>query len=296
MSEYTLVSTIEVDENDPNRTFRVIKPGHLYVGFCGYLWQVIRAMFKYPNDQYYIYIGNPSGGPNVWDFYFKQPHVEVPPHPSLVKSEVGIIFDEESEFVDVYPCMKRLSDEERMARRRKFGEITKKYFVLKPEVQAKVDEFKQKHFDGKKVFGFHVRGTDHPDKKDISDSFPKLDAMLEKYDTMYASTDEAEIMRALQERYQGRMISYPSNTRSDSCDFQMPRTESSEHTHAFRYNALINWTRENSGYQIGEDIIVETYLMASTNFLLAACNSNVNYFVRAVNAELPYEIIYTPEL
>lgn len=292
MSEYTLVSSA----GNTQGIYRIIRPAHHFVGFCGYLWQVIRAIHKYPNDKYYITIGNPNGGPNVWDFYFQQPHTNVYPQPNEIISEVGLLFDESSEFVDVYPCMLKLTPEERQTRRREFANITNTYFKLQPEVYNKISSFTNEHFLGKKVFGFHCRGTDHPDKKDISESFPEIDAKLNEYDLMFASSDEKDIMTALKARYGNKMVSYDSGTRSDLCDFQMPRSDSTEPTHAFRYNALINWTKENKGYQIGEDIIIETHLLASTDFLLCACNSNVNYFVRALNAELPYKIIFVPKL
>lgn len=292
MSEYTLVSSVV---SQPKQgTYYAIRPSHYYVGFCGYLWQVIRAIYKYPEAKYNIYIGNPNGGPNVWEFYFQQPFS--PSKDDSPIAEVGLLFDEDSEFVDVYPCMKSLSDSQKKARWDKFGNITARYFHLLPEVGGKVEAFRAAYFDKKKVFAFHCRGTDHPDRKDISESFPVIDATFENYDLMYASSDEKDIMVALKARYGNRMVAYDSTTRSDKCDFQMTRSEDTTPTHAFRYNAIINWSKENTGYQIGEDIIVETHLMSSADFLLCACNSNVNYFVRALNSNLPYKIIYTPEL
>ena len=292
MSEYTLVSSVV---SQPKKgTYYVIKPSHNYVGFCGYLWQVIRAIYKYPGSRYNIYIGNPNGGPNVWEFYFQQPFI--PSESDSPIAEVGLLFDENSEFVDLYPSMLALSAAEKKVRWDKFGNITTRYFHLLPEIHEKIEAFRSIHFDKKKVFAFHCRGTDHPDKKDISESFPEIDAKLNEYDIMYASSDEKVIMDSLKARYGNKMVSYDSSTRSDPCDFQMTRSENIAPTHAFRYNAIINWSRENNGYQIGEDIIAETHLMACTDFLLCACNSNVNYFVRALNSNLPYKIIYTPIL
>lgn len=296
MSEYTLVSSITDDPN--KKIYRMIKPSHPYVGFCGYLWQVIRAIHKYPNDKYYIYVGNSAvqNSPNVWDFYFKQPHTDTPPKSEEIISEVGILFDESSEFVNSYPCMKKMPPEERQQRREELSNIVTKYFHLLPEIQGKIDAFKASHFTGKKIMGLHCRATDHPDKRDISYSFPEIDILIDKYDITFASSDENFIMDTLRKRYANKIVFYESTTRSDPGDFQMPRTENSEPTHAFRYNALINWSKENSGYKIGEDTIVETYLLASTNFLLCTCASNVNYFIRVVNGKLPYHVIYAPDL
>lgn len=296
MSEYQLISSMKYAGNKGTATYRLIKPAHPYIGFCGYLWQVIRAIHKYPNEKYYIYIGNPNGGENVWDFYFKQPHTDSHPSPSDIISEVGLLFDESSEFVDLYPCMQRLSKEEKDARKQQFGLITKSYFNLLPELQAELDLFKNTYFGGKQVLGFHFRGTDHPDSKDVANSFSEIDSLLDNYDLLFTTSDEAEVLNKLKSRYGKKLLSYDSTTRSNPCDFQMTRSPDTENTHAFRYNALVNWSKNNSGYKIGKDIIMETHLLASTNFLLCASNSNVNYFVRALNANLPYKIIYTPAL
>jgi hypothetical protein len=300
MSEYTLISSITDTPANTSKDgiYRIIRPSIPFIGFCGYLWQVIRAIYKYPNDKYYIFIGNSSNNnaPNVWEFYFQQPHISTFPPQSEIISEVGILFDESSEFVDLYPCMQKMTTEEIQNRRNEFFSIIQKYFKLLPNLQEKLNNFKEKHFKGKSILGLHYRGTDHPDKPELSTIFPELDLLSKKYDMIFCSSDEFEIIEKLKNRYKNKIITYDSTTRSIFCDFQMPRTDSSEPTHAFKYNTLINWSKENSGYQIGEDIIMEVYLLSSVDFLLCGCNSNVNYFIRAINSHLPYKIIYTPTI
>jgi hypothetical protein len=298
MSEYELVTSIANNIGNSLGKYRVLKPEREHVGFCGYLWQCIRGIFKYPDDQYYMYIGNPNikNSANIWDFYFKQPHTnEYPPNDEII-SKVGIIFDVDSEFVDAYPHMKSLSPSILAERKQRFGQIVKDNFQLLPHIQEKLDQFKLDHFSDKKVFGFHYRGTDHPDRKDITDSFPEIDVQLETHDLMFACSDERDIILALKSRYGDRMITYDESTsRVAPCDF-FARSLSTETVSSFRFNALINWEKDNPGYKIGEDLIMETYLLASTEFLLCSCNSNVNYFIRVVNTEMPYKVIFTPNL
>ena len=292
MIEYTLIPP--KPEINNNGSYYLIKPSHPFVGFCGYLWQVIRAIHKYPNKQYYIHIGpkDIQKSENVWDFYFKQPHINTPPNQNEIISEVGILFDESSEFVDLYPCMQQMSETQRLQRKKEFGDITKKYFQLTTELQNNVDDFINNNFKGKKVLGFHHRGTDHPHRRATHDNFSYIDNKLEECDIIFVTTDETNVINELKNRYGNRLITYDSTTRSDPCNFQMSRTESDEYTHAFRYNALINWSKNNMGYKIGLDIIMETVLLSSTDFLLCSCNSNVNYFIRALNPTLPYKVIY----
>jgi hypothetical protein len=295
MSEYTLISSVSKLNYGK---YYLIKPAHPYIGFCGYLWQVIRAIHKYPNQQYYVHIGTPNiwKSENIWDFYFKQPHTDTPPNQDEIIMEVGLLFDESSEFVDLYPSMQAMTIEQKLQRRTEFGSITGKYFHLRDELQAEVDAFINTHFKGKKILGFHHRGTDHPHGRTASDSFLHIDEKLEEYDAIFVTTDEIAIINELEKRYGNKLIRYNSTTRSPKCDFQMERSPSDQPTHAFRYNALINWSKKNNGYTVGLDVIMETKLLSSTDFLLCNCNSNVNYFIRAWNSNLPYKIIYTPPL
>lgn len=295
MSQYTLISSIAAEPQSANRVYRVLKPTINYVGFIGYFWQVIRGIYKYPNDKYYILLGEKDSH-NVWDFYFEQPHIKTYPLSEEIISTVGAIMEDDSEFVDLYPSMQKMTPEERNARRQKFGSIIKTFFVMNPELKNKFNSFRDEHFKGKKILGYHHRGTDHPDQQDVTKMFPIIDDYLKNYDILFAASDESEVITKIKNYYGKNVILYPSTTRSDPCDFQMPRTQDQTYTHAFRYNSIINWSRENMGYKIGEDAIMETYLLASTDFLLMACNSNVNYFIRAINPNLPYKVHYTPQL
>ena len=99
MSEYQLTSSVKYENT--TGIYRIIKPEIPFVGLCGYWWQVLRAIYKYPNDKYYIFVGNPNGGENVWDFYYKQPHINICPQLNEILAETGIIFDEDMTLIHI---------------------------------------------------------------------------------------------------------------------------------------------------------------------------------------------------
>jgi hypothetical protein len=134
-----------------------------YCGMCGYLWQTIRAIYHNPNKLYYIDFSTSiykTKNENVWDYFFEQPHTTNKPLPDQIEKKVGIIFDQESEFV--WRNIQPNTIEEIQKRRHAFSEIIKKYMVLKPDIQNKIDNFVNKNFKNKKILGVHFRGTDHP--------------------------------------------------------------------------------------------------------------------------------------
>jgi hypothetical protein len=287
MNEYTLISSLH-----NQGTYYFIKPELVGIGLTGYFMQVVRAIFKFPDQKYYIYIGPPTGGENVWDFYFKQPNPEINPNKDQKIADVGIIFDEESEFVEIYPCMKKLTSDQIKDRWRKFNGITKKYFVLHEPLQAKINEFKANHFAGKKVMGLHYRGADAFTRVSgdapphVTTLFERIDKELEGFDAVFVCTDDTETFGLLTSRYGSKVIHYEITTRSnvDHGNYPMSR------------DALSSWTRNNEGYKIGEDLVMETHLLASTDLLLCGCFGNVNAFVRALNPELPAKIMFVPTI
>lgn len=288
MSEYTLVSSIS---NTKYGTHYRIQPEIPKIGLAGYCWQVIRAIFKYPDQKYYIYIGNPQGGENVWDFYFTQPNPEINQYDPYI-AKVGILFDEESEFVDFYPCMKILTPEQISNRWKQFNSIIQKYFVLHAELAIKIQDFKLKHFDGKRIMGLHYRGGDAFARVDgqsppsVTTAFDAIEEEMKNYDVLFICTDDSSIATSLISKFGSKVIQYHNTTRSviDKDNFPMSR------------DALINWSKTNNGYKIGEDLLMEVYLMASTNFLLCGSDSNVNYLVRAINPNLPTKILFKPSI
>lgn len=249
-------------------------------GMCGYIWQTIRAIYHNPNKKYYIDFKNSIykvGNENVWDLFFKQPHVNTRPSLDLVEKTVGIIFDQESEFVaaNIIPN----TPEETQRRRNVFSEIIRNYIHLNEETQEKVDLFVKTHFYGKKVLGVHFRGTDHPLKNRMCNYMQVVKEKLVDYDKLFVCSDEQERFKMAEFAFWRKIVSWDS-IRSKNKELPL-------HSHSAdpRYN------RNNSPkyqHKIAEDVIIESYLLSKVDYLICCPGSNVNYLSRAINPNLEY--------
>ena len=244
--------------------YRLLHPTQHNSGMFAFIWQTIRAMYHYPEDEYYIWFGREScyfdeemysqqGIDNVWDYYFKQPHTDS--MPTTISSEVGLLHDEWSEFRDIY-----LTPDV--------------YAQLLPHVQQKIDDFYKSKFENKRILGIHCRGTDHPDKQDMQYYVDKIATYIDDYDYVFIASDEQYRVDCIKQAFGDKVIEYDVTFRSIS--------DSPLHYH----NSM-----QCSKYYVGEDVIIEAYLLAKTNMLLCCTNSNVNYFARALNLELPYKLL-----
>lgn len=243
-------------------------------GICGYIWQVLRAIYHNPSKKYYIdfetciYKDSSVSENNVWNYYFKQPHVDVSPDPTEIEKTVGIIDEEVSEFRFNYlknPTLEVIRDI-----RLKYNDIIKKYIVLQPDLQKKIDNYVEENFKGKKVLGLHLRGTDHPDKKTMKEYMPIIKNNLKNYDYLYVSSDEEYRYKFVKAVFGEKVITYNSIKSIDDKPLHHSKRE------------------PNYQYKIGEDVIIESYLLSKTDFLLCFSNSNVNFLSRCLSPDLEF--------
>jgi len=242
-------------------------------GICGYIWQVLRAIWHNPDTKYYIDFTNGcqykdpevTNTSNVWDYYFKQPHTNTYPSPVYTTKIIDHIIDvPESEFRDVYMC--NPTPEYITARRFEYFNIITKYINLHPHIQQKIDLFTTKNFKDKKVLGVHFRGTDHPDKKNITDYLQTIKDKATTFDIIYCTSDEYNRYNMLKTVFGNKVVTYESIKSYDDTPLH--------------YNDNV------SKYKIGEDVIIEAFLLSKTDFLFCCGNSNVNYLSRAINPYL----------
>jgi len=241
-------------------------------GICGYIWQVLRAIWHNPGYKYYIdfttgcqytdeSIHNTQ---NVWEYYFQQPSGSEYPSVDRIAKVIDTIIDvPESEFRDVFmvnPTPEYISN-----RRHEFNKIINEYIHLQPSTQQKIQEFVESKFSGKRVLGVHFRGTDHPDKQSVFNYFQEIKEKAANYDLIFCASDEADRLNALVAVFGDKVVSYDSL-----------RSESAQPLH---YS-------DKPKFKIGEDVIIEAYLLSHTDFLFCCSNSNVNYFSRAINPTL----------
>jgi hypothetical protein len=246
-------------------------------GMFAFIWQTIRGMYHYPDEKYYVFFGrescywdNSTGNNNVWDNYFYQPHSNTCPDAADIKFEVGLLHDEWSEFRDVY--MPADSSELYQVRRGEYNKIIEKNVKLLPHIENKLSSYVRENFNGCKVLGIHLRGTDHPDKKPMIYYVDLINRIQGDYDKIFVTSDEESRASYIKNVYGDKVIMNDS-LRSKS-DRQL-------HYHS----------QSENNYKIGEDVILEAYLLSKCDFLICGTNSNVNYYTRALNPTLPYLVI-----
>lgn len=258
--------------------YTVIKPENVpgsSCGFCGFIWQAIRAIYHNPNEEYYFDFSNSHyqttpGADNIWDHYYEQPFTTVKPQENEIKKTVGIIFDPESNFI--HEEMVPQTPENIQAKRQIFNKIYTQHFKLKKEIQDRIDSFYDNNMRGKKVLGVHFRGTDHPNRQNMDKSLQVIKNNIIQYDRLLICSDEFFRYKIAAVAFKHKAIAYNS-IRSDS-------------SAPLHHN--VSASNQNAEYfkKITEDIIIEATLMSKTDFLVCCPGSNVNFLSRAINPNL----------
>jgi hypothetical protein len=260
--------------------YKLLHPTQPNSGMFAFMWQTLRAMYHFPNDKYYVYFGREScyfdeemyrtqDIDNVWDYYFEQPHTDIRPNPNQISAEIGILHDDFSEFRDIHMSNPEIYTQRRL----EYNSIINNNVRLLPHVLSKIDDFYHQNFKGYRILGLHCRGTDHPNKLPMHQYLSNINQHIDKYDKLFVTSDEQSRVDYIKQVYGDKVIEYPT--------FRS-KTEAPLH-----YQSSHNWSK----YYIGEDTIVEAYLLSKVNMLVCCTASNVNYFVRALNKDLSFEII-----
>lgn len=258
-----------------NDSYILLHPTQINSGLFAFIWQTIRGIYHNPDKKYYMYFGPeccyyddtlPEFN-NAWEYYFEQPHSKY--FPANIEKEVGLIHDMESEFREGLEEF-GLSDEEYNRRRFIFNDIITKYLKLNASMEEKIQAYHDAHFANKKILGIHCRGTDHPNNMNISNYIAEISEIADEYDYIFAASDEQGKINVLQHYFRDKLLTYDT-FRSPT---RLPLHISLRHMHNPRL--------------IGEEALIEAYLLAKTNMLLFYTGSNVNFYVRALNPNLPY--------
>jgi hypothetical protein len=94
-----------------------------------------------------------------------------------------------------------------------------------------------------------------------------------EYDVIFAASDEQSKIDMLRHHIGDKLITYDTFRSPSSAPLHIAL----RHMHNPRL--------------IGEEALIEVYLLARTNLLLLYTGSNVNFFVRALNPNLPYHTL-----
>ena len=255
----------------------LINPNHHGAGMFSYIWEVLRGIYRYPNQTYHVQFGREScyfdehmfeqqNLDNVWEYYFEQLNSTGLDN---ITDIVNISTDAETEYRDVF-----MDKSEYANRTLEYHDIISKHLKLLPHVSEKIENFYDTYFKNKKILGIHCRGTDHPDKKDMQYYINEISKYVDDYDYIFIASDEQYRVDCIKQIFGEKVIEYNVTTRSAS--------DAPLHYHT---------KFQCSKYHIGEDVIIEAFLLAKTNYLLCCTGSNVNFFVRALNPNLPFKLL-----
>lgn len=153
------------------------------------------------------------------------------------------------------------------------------YIHLNPIVQAKVDHFYNTHLAGKKTIAIHLRGTDkYLETPLISPETIIAEALkyADKNTQFFLATDEQKLLDAMIRLLKGRTVVY----------YDCYRSEDGKPLHV-QDNASPTPHIKPSFAQLGEDVIVEMWLMGKCNMLIHTL-SNVSSIPLYLNPSMPH--------
>jgi len=251
----------------------VVMPGNRYAGLMSYFVQAIsnlklvdntehKMYFKYDHNMRYLDL---TQGGNVWEYYFEQPFTltqnDIETHKILkdVWFDGGLI-------VPQYPS----SEINNIA-----FNLIQKYVKLKPHITEKINNFLNTYTNpSDKILSIHKRGTDH-----INDSpetplhvyFKAVDEIIDNYQKLLVCSDEQYSVDIFKKRYgSNRVISYDSIRALEKTTIGIHQSM-----------GLL------SPYKMGEDVIIETFLMSKTHKMIKTV-SNVSNSALLLNPNIEY--------
>lgn len=242
-----------------------------YRGFFSFVNQYLSACYYYRNDDVYVsfdltkkskyYDPSISDTENVWEYFFK---VQAPENVPIERAVWGQFGNRYSYTFDYNNLNDRINAEE----------VINKHLLINSKILDKINKFYDENFKGKKILGIHKRGTDiglHHDVKSLNDYFNEVDNHIQNYDALFISTDERSVIDKFSERYENVIFnSYESlSTNPDLPNFLAPNV---------------------SGYKMGEDVLIDAYLLSKTDFLIQT-NSNLSNFSLLANSKLNFKRI-----
>lgn len=170
--------------------------------------------------------------------------------------------------------------------------LIKRYLKLTAQIESLIDTYYQRNFVDNVVLGLHIRGPGRVDggapllrsKFDskggvpFAQYFQAVDKQLDSYPDakIFICTDSNFVLNEVVAHYGQRVISYPAT-----------RSEFGEMHERHPMNA----GQVFSPYKLGEDVLVEAYLLSMSNYFIHG-NSNVANFVLCNNLDKPAEYVY----
>ena len=205
---------VSYGKENPEKKYYVVRPRGKDEGLLSSAFAVIREV-KWARDNGYIpYVDFRSsicqyhvdrlvnGTDNAWEYFFLQPE--------------KLSLDELKTKKNV-----ALGGWGFESRNLRSIDISNEKIRFQPYVMDMADDYLRKEFDGKKVLGVFVRGTDyvalkpknHPIQPSINDVKNKIDEFMQKYafDKIYVVTEDFSYFDFLYSSFPGKVCSYGEN-------------------------------------------------------------------------------------
>lgn len=262
----------------------VTNGGYRNAGLFSYVGQVIGNLHVSDLNNVKMYVDLPHTpyldtlkGLNCWDYYFEQPS-------GLSKKDFDNfeIVEEKEWFDGKLDTITPNFTEEIIKRAR---ELTKKYIKPTNTIREKIDNFKKETIGIEKYASVHFRGTDHH-YNEPSATFPiipqdiyfnYINQLLTKFEKVLVCSDQQDFIdNATNEFGKDKIVSYPSIR--------------SKNHQAIHYSKEIQ-----NKYQAGEDVVVESYLMSESKFLIRTC-SGVTHFSIFNNQDPEFRFVNIDEV
>ena len=147
--------------------------------------------------------------------------------------------------------------------------LIKKYIHPNAIVRSKIEQFYMRHMYGKKTIGIHIRGTDkYKEEKPvpISDVVAEALKYADRETQFFVATDEQRILDTVLMLLKGKKVLHYSCYRSED-------------------GRPLHYKVKPSPGQLGEDVIVEMWLMAYCDMLIHTL-SNVSSIPLYINPDL----------
>jgi len=142
-----------------------------------------------------------------------------------------------------------------------------KAIQLKPNVASKISRFYDGNMRGKNVVGIHYRGTDMRAWRIPTCEEFVVQALKLKGDAIFVATDDFEAAKYFRRRLKGMSIMY----------------------NATRSKKPLHGTRPSDPYRIGEDAVIESYLLARCSHIIRL-KSNLSQYSIYLNSSIGYTI------
>ena len=290
-------NTVEIkkfgDKNpDRNIYFIEIKPSK-GMGFAAYLRHTLLALFEAErlgflpvvlySSQNSLYAEDEAinGTKNPFEYYFRQVSdisvAEVYESSRVFLYKWSHSVRIERDLGDLNPCMTGgyIVDDAYID---KMSVVLKKYIYLNKIVQDQVfndmQDLVHGEWDGKKILGVHIRGTDyalnwtnHPNMVGVDEFIEAIDELLSQHDYEYVflATDDKSRLTTLIERYGSKLIYYKDVSRGEEA----------------LNIAMMASDRPRHHYLNGLEVVRDMYTLARCDSLVCGL-SQVAFFARTI--------------